>query len=64
MLAYAQKLTLSPGSIAEIDVARLRTAGWSDRAISDIVQVAGYFNYINRVADGLGVELEDDMPPR
>ncbi|NUM39997.1 MAG: hypothetical protein HUU52_12845 [Armatimonadetes bacterium] len=64
MLAYAEKLTLSPGSIAEIDVARLKAAGWSDRAISDIVQVVGYFNYINRVADGLGVELEDDMPPR
>ncbi|KAA0237697.1 MAG: hypothetical protein EDM74_08745 [Armatimonadetes bacterium] len=64
MLAYAEKLTLSPGSIAESDVARLKAAGWSDRAISDIVQVVGYFNYINRVADGLGVELEDDMPPR
>lgn len=64
MLAYAEKLTLSPGSIAESDVTQLKAAGLSDRAISDIVQVVGYFNYINRVADGLGVELEDDMPPR
>lgn len=64
MLAYAEKLTLSPASIAEGDVAQLRAAGWSDRAISDIVQVVAYFNYINRVADGLGVDLEDDMPPK
>jgi alkylhydroperoxidase family enzyme len=46
------------------DVERLRAAGWDDRAIHDITQVAAYFNYINRVADGLEVDLEPGMPPR
>ncbi len=40
------------------DIERLRVAGWSDRAISDAVQVCAYFNYINRIADGLGVDPE------
>lgn len=64
MLVYAEKLTLTPSAMEEKDVLALREAGWSDRAISDIVQVAAYFNYINRVALGLGVEAEDGMPPR
>lgn len=46
------------------DVEGLRAAGWSDRAIHDAVQVISYFNYINRVADGLGVDLEPGMPER
>ena len=43
------------------DVERLRTLGLSDSQITVAVQVIGYFNYINRVADGLDVELEDSM---
>ena len=39
----------------------LRDHDWDDRAIHDITQVAAYFNYINRVADGLGIELEEGM---
>jgi alkylhydroperoxidase family enzyme len=50
--------------MAEGDVRRLREAGWSDRAIHDAAQVIAYFNYINRVADGLGVDLEPEMKPR
>ncbi len=42
----------------------LRAAGFSEEAISDAAQVIGYFNYINRVADSLGVDLEPEMPPR
>ena len=45
------------------DVETLREAGFDDRAISDAVQVVSYFNYINRVADALGVDLEEWMPP-
>lgn len=63
-LDYAVKLTLSPGRMQPGDVEALRHAGWSDRAIHDIAQVAAFFNYINRIADGLGVDLEPDMPPR
>jgi alkylhydroperoxidase family enzyme len=42
----------------------LRALGWSDRAIHDAAQVTAYFNYINRIADGLGVDLEPDMPAK
>ncbi|KAB3530568.1 peroxidase [Alkaliphilus serpentinus] len=59
MLFYAQKLTKEPYSIKERDVEGLRKAGFSDRDIFDINQVVAYFNYVNRIADGLGVVLED-----
>ncbi len=45
------------------DLERLRGHGLDDRAIHDAVQVIGYFNYITRVADGLGVEPEDFVKP-
>jgi uncharacterized peroxidase-related enzyme len=59
MLNYAVKLTLEPWAVEEVDVVRLREAGFSDQAILDINQVAGYYAFVNRLADGLGVELED-----
>lgn len=59
MLDHAVKLTREPGSIAAGDIQRLRDAGFSDRAIHDICQVTAYYNFVNRMADGLGVELED-----
>ncbi|HFQ92592.1 MAG TPA: peroxidase [Anaerolineae bacterium] len=59
MLAYAVKLTLEPGNMVETDVIALRRAGFSDRDILDINQIAGYYAYVNRLASGLGVELED-----
>jgi alkylhydroperoxidase family enzyme len=40
------------------DVEALRGHGFTDRAVHDAVQVIGYFNYINRVADALGIENE------
>ena len=43
------------------DVDDLREAGWGDEAISDAGQVVAYFNAINRIADGLGVDLEPEM---
>jgi alkylhydroperoxidase family enzyme len=45
----------------ESDVRNLETFGFSQIAISDAAQVIGYFNYINRIADGLGVDLEPEM---
>jgi uncharacterized peroxidase-related enzyme len=57
MLQYAEKLTKESYNMTERDINRLRTAGYSDRDIFDINQVCAYFNYVNRIADGLGVEL-------
>jgi len=42
-------------------VEALRVAGYDDRAIHDAAQITAYFSYINRVADGLGVDLEPEM---
>lgn len=64
LAAYAEKLTRSPGAMREADVEGLRRAGFDDVAIHDLIQVTAYFNYINRIADGVDVELEPEMPPR
>ena len=66
MLDYAAKLTREPWNMEAADVEALRAAGFSDVGILDIVQVVGYYAYVNRLADGLGVELEpfwDDEEP-
>jgi len=56
---YAVKLTDQPHAMEEADVAALRAAGLGDGEILDACQVAAYYAYVNRMADGLGVELED-----
>ena len=58
MLSYAVKLSLEPWKMGEADIHELRDAGFSNAGILDIVQVTGYYAYVNRLADGLGVELE------
>lgn len=58
MLDYAVKLTRSPGDMIEADVDALRAQGFEDRAIHDICAIAAYYAFVNRIADGLGVELE------
>lgn len=58
MLAYSVKLTETPGQIDLDDITRLRAVGFDDRAIHDIACIVGYFAFVNRIADGLGVELE------
>lgn len=58
LCTYALKLTLQVDAMEESDVKALRAAGFDDRAIVDANQVASYFNYVNRVVEGLGVELE------
>ena len=57
---YALKLTTTPSEVYEQDVASLREAGFSDRAIHDVAAITGYFNFVNRMASGLGVELEQE----
>ena len=60
ILHYAVKLTRTPGQVTPADLEALREASLRDRAILDVAQVTAYFNYVNRLADGLGVKLEDD----
>lgn len=59
MLDYVRKLTLEPWTVESADIDRLRVAGFSERAILDICQITAYYSYVNRLADGLGVELEE-----
>lgn len=61
-----EKLTRTPGSVSREDVDALREAGFDDRMIHDAAAVTGYFAFVNRLADGLGVELEPgrDEPTR
>lgn len=61
LCSWAEKLTLTPGEMNLEDVKVLERSGFSQSAISDAAQVVGYFNYINRIADGLGVDLEPEM---
>ena len=63
LCVYAEKLTREPAAMTEADLEPLRAAGLGDRAIHLAVQVVAFFNYINRVADAVHVELEPEMPP-
>ena len=60
---FAEKLTRRQQDCGRADIEELRAHGFDDRAIHDAAQVIGYFNYITRVADGLGVEPEDFIEP-
>jgi len=73
LCAYAEKLTWPPHDVGPADLDALRSVGFDDTGIHDATQVIAYFNYITRVADGLGVEpegfiqrwgaVEDEPPP-
>ena len=58
MLEYVAQLTRDATRIGREDHARLRAAGFDDRAVLQITLIASWFNYINRVADALGVGRE------
>ena len=60
MLRYAAKLTREPAAMAEGDVDDMRRHGVDDGRILEVNQICGYFNYANRVLNGLGVTLEGD----
>jgi len=63
MVDYALKLTRTPWDVRKDDLNPLRDAGLGDREILDLAMVVAYFAYVNRLADGLGVELEPGGPP-
>lgn len=58
---FAEMVTRAPGALSARHIENLRLHGLSDRDILDAVQVISYFNYINRVADSLGVDPEPEM---
>jgi uncharacterized peroxidase-related enzyme len=62
MVDYAARLTTAPARITRDDLARLREVGFDNRAVLQINLIASWFNYINRVADGLGVGRSLDEP--
>jgi uncharacterized protein YciW len=57
------KLTKTPQKVGAADLSPLRAIGLADTDIHDLVQVIAYFNYITRIADGLGTDPEPDMGP-
>jgi uncharacterized peroxidase-related enzyme len=61
LLDFAVKLTREPAARTKLDVELLQKAGWSDRAILDLTLVISYFAFVNRIAEGLGVEFESSL---
>lgn len=59
MLDYSDKLTRTPGAMVQEDLEPLRAAGLRDEDILDANLTVAYFAYVNRIADGLGVQLDD-----
>ncbi len=57
---YAIKLTINPGEVSEQDLGPLRDTGLSDTAIHYAAAITAYFNFVNRLALGLGVDLEEE----
>ena len=62
LLAYADVLTQTPWAVDAQLVAALRASGCDARAIHDACAIVSYFAFVNRIADGLGVELEQGGP--
>jgi len=61
MLHYAEKLTVLPGAMEKSDIDELKNAGVDDGEILEVNQIIGYFNYVNRCLNGLGVTTEGDV---
>lgn len=61
---FAVKVTVESSKVGREDVDALRAAGWSDAAIHDALQVAAYFNYVNRIADVVGIDDEPEWGGR
>ena len=60
LMDYAVLVTEHVHEVGEREVVELRTAGWSDEAIVEAVEIIGFFNYYNRLVDALGVEPEPE----
>jgi alkylhydroperoxidase family enzyme len=63
MLAFTEKFTLTPAELTDADIEALRQAGFSEEQILSVALGAGYRNWVDRIADLLGVEEEKfDFP--
>jgi alkylhydroperoxidase family enzyme len=60
--ATSVKLTHAAATVAQADIDALRAQGLDDAAVSDAIQVVSYFNYVTRVADGVGIDDEPEWP--
>jgi uncharacterized peroxidase-related enzyme len=60
IVRHAEKLTTAPGAMTESDLGELRAVNLSDSDILDLTLVVGYFNFVNRIALGLGVAYNDN----
>lgn len=60
IVRHAEKLTTAPGAMTESDLGELRAVDLSDGDILDLTLIVGYFNFVNRIAMGLGVDFSDD----
>ncbi|MGH7694552.1 MAG: carboxymuconolactone decarboxylase family protein [Gemmatimonadaceae bacterium] len=58
LVRYADRLTREPAVVSVVDISALRGVGLDDRAIHDACAIVAYFGFVNRIADGLGIELE------
>ena len=58
VLRYARKLTQSPGGVAQADAEAVFTEGWNETALYHAVAVTALFNFMNRLVEGLGIELD------
>lgn len=61
LMRYTEKLTLQPATMSQTDVIELQQAGLDDGEILEANQIIGYFNYVNRLLNGLGVTTEGDI---
>jgi uncharacterized peroxidase-related enzyme len=60
IVRHAEKLTSAPGAMTESDLGELRAVGLSDADILDLSLITAYFNFVNRIALGLGVEYTEE----
>ncbi len=58
LLSFARKLNDTPGDVISDDIDSLRASGLTDQNIFDVVAIVAYFNFMNRIADGVGIVLE------
>ena len=60
IVRHAEKLTSAPAAMTDSDLEELRTEGLSDRDILDLTLIVAYFNFVNRIALGLGVSCSTE----